>query len=168
MLTDEKRAALRKAAERAKYYETDARIADPDGAMSAGAAFRGLLTPDVVLSLLNEPLTPNEAGAIQAVSEVEALRRESARLREAIHWARQRLMDADMFPGIREHLLGALSSSVPSEPVFTAAQVREVLERASASCVTVNGQAAVLNAANALGVTLRGALNLLAPDSTPR
>lgn len=88
---------------------------------------------DGILALLDERLSPAEAGAIQAVSGVERLKRENATLRKvAQDWKAALEADEacctcepmDTCPLCR--VTRALVAT-PAEPVFTAAQVREAV-----------------------------------------
>jgi hypothetical protein len=109
-LTEERREELRRIATFAKEHVQRTRMISLD---EVDMLARG------VLALLDERPSPADAGAIQAVSEVERLRRETADLREQLRDANMQLQESGM---------AAIERMVAtSEPVFTAAQVREAV-----------------------------------------
>lgn len=92
--------------------------------------------PAELLALLDERLTPSEAGAIQAVSEVERLSKAAtyaaAELRHA--YRTHGLRGGRIDPGLVSRAIAALEaataqSTTPALRVFTEAEVREVLKR---------------------------------------
>lgn len=147
-LTEAKRGAIRRKAEDATTW-SKAEVAD-DPALAARKLNN---LGRAVLALLDERLTPSEAGAIQAVAEVERLRQV---LEVIATW------DPKTFPRVpdrddpektysygfaygsngerdfmRKVARDALDATPPAEPVFTAAQVREAV------AVTVKAELAV-------------------------
>jgi len=180
MLTDEKREELRRNAGNSKRREVGMAI-----------------DPDDVLALLDEALTPHEAGAIQAVSEVEGLRREVASLKKdrdtlchALGIYNSFIAEApkaaqESFAGVAVITRDAwavytrVRNGDPSEPVFTTSQVREAVKaeqdehRALVDAeMDKPGEDALRQAIHHDGAICgAGAILVrlgLAPDSTPR
>lgn len=85
-MTDPKRPPLDEAA-REEMRSASEEIRDCRDAVLARAVserFRRAVTPERVLALLDELVTPDEAAAIQRVAEVEELRREVGYLRNRV------------------------------------------------------------------------------------
>lgn len=77
------------------------------------------------------PLTDAEAGAIQAVSEVERLKRAIETLRPLVA-SPDRITDAAWCRAV-EAVLAVADGTAPTARVFTEAEVREVLQQARAT-----------------------------------
>lgn len=119
--------------------------ADAERALAHGKVSIICVRPTDLLALLAEPLTPAEAGAIQAVAEVEQLRRALTVVAEWKPETFPRVPDRDdptktysysfaygsngERDFMRDVAQKALDSTTPTEPVFTATQVREAVTR---------------------------------------
>jgi hypothetical protein len=154
-LTEKKRRDLRASAEIASGFGPKATVG---------------VAPSVLLALLDERLTPHEAGAIQAVSEVVRLRARVASLEVAIRPFDSEVRavfsihhappDAPMALTLKvadgEALVRAMHTPANTEPVFTAAQVRQVLAQVSLDAggghIPKDGPSVVLEIAQRLGL----------------